>query len=108
MHSLHKTQLALQRLTSLSTPAPTTLRFLELSLAEENSLKDVVALVRTDPGLAVEVLRSHRTHAAAVARKDALNLPKLVQSAGLEAVREIALRVAVSYTHLTLPTILRV
>ncbi len=90
MHSLYRAQLALQRLSSLSSPPETTVRLLELTLEAETSMQEVVALVRTDPALAAEVLRA-RPRATGTKRFE-LHIPNAVQALGLGALRELALR----------------
>jgi len=90
MHSLYRAQLALQRLSWLVSPPETIVRLLELVLAPEPAMKDIVALVRTDPGLAVEVLRARPS--ADRKRRHAVDLPNAVQALGIEGMREMALR----------------
>jgi diguanylate cyclase (GGDEF)-like protein len=90
VHSVHRAQLALQRLATLSSPPGTVLRLLELTLSEPASLRPLVELVRTDPGLAVEVLR--RLPAEVLKRRNALHIPNAVHALGLDGLRELALR----------------
>lgn len=90
MHSLHKAQLALQRLAALSSPPDTIVRWLEMSLAPTPSLKELTALARNDPGITVEVLR--RRPSSERNRKYALHVPNAVQGIGVEEMREAALR----------------
>ncbi len=90
MHSFHRAQLALQQLESLSSPPESILRLLELTLCERPSVADIAALVRTDPALAVEVLR--RLPPDARRRRNALDLPLAVTTLGVKGARELALR----------------
>lgn len=90
MHSVHSAQMALQRLDALSTAPQTVLRLLEVTLGEQPSLDELVSLVRTDPGLALAVLR--RLPPEALRRRDALHIPNAVRAAGVEGMRELALR----------------
>lgn len=90
MHSLHKAQLALQRIQAISSPSAAVVRWLELSLVDAPSLKDIAALVRSDPGLAIEVLRRRKVDERK--RKYALNLTAAVEELGVAELRELALR----------------
>ncbi len=90
MHSVHRAQLALQRLSTLASPPDTVSRLLEIALSEPASLRPLVELVRTDPGLAVEVLR--RLPAEALKRRNALHIPNAVHALGVGGLRELSLR----------------
>jgi len=90
LHSVHRAQLALQRLRALSSPPDTVVRLLEITLSERPVLRDVVNLVRTDPGLAVEVLR--KLPHEQLQRRHALHIPNAVHALGIDGLRELALR----------------
>jgi diguanylate cyclase (GGDEF)-like protein len=90
VHNVHRAQLALQRLRTLPSPPDTVARLLEIALCEPASLHSLVELVRTDPGLAVEVLR--RLPAESLKRRNALHIPNAVHALGSSGMRELALR----------------
>lgn len=90
LHSVHRAQIALQRLRALSSPPDTVVRLLEITLSERPALHEIVDLVRTDPGLAVEVLR--RLQPEQLKRRNALHIPNAVHALGIEGLRELALR----------------
>jgi len=90
MQSLHRAQIALQRLESLSSPSESILRLLELTLSAQPSLDEIAEVICADPGLAVEALR--RLPADALKRRNALNIPGAAAALGVEGARELALR----------------
>ncbi|NUP97772.1 MAG: diguanylate cyclase, partial [Planctomycetaceae bacterium] len=89
MNRSHKAQLALTSVPNLATPARTTVRLLELVLAPATPIGELVALVRTDPGLALEVLRKAPSDRR---RRFSLHLVNAVEALGAERLKELALR----------------
>jgi len=90
MQSLHKAQLLVPALRSLPSPSDAVLRLLELTLeVEKVALREIAALLRADPGLALEVLRrvEHGPR-----RMPVFSLEWAAKSLGVERIRELALR----------------
>lgn len=92
MNRSHKAQLALGVVPSLATPAETTVRLQELVLSPSTTTRELAELVRTDPGLALEVLRKAPSDRR---RRFSLHLVHAVEALGVERLREIALRLPV-------------
>lgn len=90
MHSVHRAQMALGRLEALSTPPETILRLLEVTLSKHPSIEELVALIRTDPGLSLEVLR--RMPPESLKRRNSLHIPNALHAVGVDGLRELALR----------------
>ena len=90
MHSAHRTQLVLQRLGTLTTPPAVVLRMLQLSTLPTPSLDLLSQIVRTDPGLAVQVLRTRP--ASERRRRNAIGLSSALTALGTQGLRELVLR----------------